>query len=1479
MKLKLTVQRQNQRHNLLVTADGTATVGDIAAALAAAHPTQPGAPVEPASVTLRVVDVTTGGQGRLLDTTTSLIDSGVRSGMQVEVAQRASVTSASRGQAAAVLRIVAGPGAGAEFTLPFGSSRIGRAADNDVVLRDDMVSKYHARITVGEGVEIIDNNSANGILVGGQQVGRLRVSANDVMTLGNTDVSVVQVRRAGTDVPTSTDIQFTRSPTVLSRPEHREVQLPDAPKPRDKGRFPLIAMVAPLIMGVVMFMFTGSPMSVVFVALSPIMMIGTFVDNYIRGKQKERADIKLFTQVVARHRRDLAQDYEKDRTELLKIYPSVTDSWSVAARLGPVLWWRRPEHPEFLQLRLGLGNIPPLVKLVRGGRKDGLPAYEEELDAVLADFAWLEDAPVVADLRSCGALGLCGDRSVLDGVARGVLVQLVTMHSPAEVALACMTSREGVGRWEWLQWLPHTSTPHSPLGELQLASDAATASVLLARVEELIDARAGDAGPAPRGPLKKEEDPELPPVPSVVLLIDDAMVDQARLTRVAERGPDVGVYLIWCATTRAQIPAACRTFLEVDGYGSSVGRVRQGDTITPVQVESVGTTVSDQLGRILAPVLDAGVPIDDSSDLPKSVSMVALTGQELANSPEAVVSRWRENQSIIDRREGARIEPLRRPVSLRAVVGHAGSDVFTLDLKTQGPHALVGGTTGAGKSEFLQAWVLGMAAGHSPDRLAFLFVDYKGGSAFARCLDLPHVVGLVTDLSPYLVRRALTSLRAELRYREHLLNDKAAKDLAELEQRGDPDCAPSLIIVVDEFAALAGEIPEFVDGVVDVAQRGRSLGMHLIMATQRPAGVIKDNLRANTNLRVALRMADEQDSLDVLGEKTAAFFDPSTPGRAAAKTGPGRIVQFQSGYPGAKTPEKAVTTPVAIAEMNFGAGVPWRTPERKVDLSYLDQDIERLVSTMVKASAAEHIPAPRKPWMEELAHVYDLAKLPGHRDDTRLVLGVLDDPDAQAQPVVWYEPDRDGNLAILGAGGSGKTTALRTIAASSVFATRGGGPVWIYALDFASGGLSMLESLPNVGSVIRGDDEERVIRLLRTLRATVDDRARRFQQVSASTITEYRKLANAPDEARVILLVDGMSNFREEYEFSNRSRWFTTFAQIAADGRQLGVHVVMTGDRPSAVPSSISATVQRRIVFRMASEDDYMTLGVPKDVLTAASPPGRGLWGDDEIQLGVLGADPNVAVQARSMELLAEAAKQQVGVKAAPGVAKMPDHVLLSALPVADPQGYPVFAMAEDTLAGVGTEPRGALLVAGPPSSGRTTALLSIAAGVTRHTAAGLSQFITVLVAPNRTRLVGELDWGRVARGDDAIAELADELIEVLSSDATPPGRYAFFVENLTDFTGSMAEDPIDRLVRAALRGDQFVVGEGESSTWGQAWNLAKPFKAARRGLVLVPGEMDTDQLTSTSVGRIRVADFPPGRGFLLGGGVGRKVQVAMSGN
>ncbi|MBE3074399.1 MAG: cell division protein FtsK, partial [Actinobacteria bacterium] len=727
----------------------------------------------------------------------------------------------------------------------------------------------------------------------------------------------------------------------------------------------------------------------------------------------------------------------------------------------------------FLQLRLGQGTLPSRssMKMPAVGRSKA-EAWVE-LATSIEGLSVVSDVPVVVDLLTTGAIGVSGLRSMALPVARSLVLQAVSLHSPAELIVAAFASASSAPDWDWLKWVPHTTSPHSPISATHLTSTALACSELLSELEDLV-ALAGEP----------DQDQARPRPRVLVLVENDAPMERSRLVQLAERGWHQGICVVWLAPAMILLPAACRVFIEVTGnHGDDghVGYVNEGKLVTPVAVDTISLEQTLAAARCLAPLEDSGTPVDDDSDLPRTVSLLTLTGTELARSHRAVIERWGESRSIITG-PFAPASPHRKPGNLRAIVGQSAQGTFSLDLRSDGPHALVGGTTGAGKSELLQAWILGMAAAHSPQRVTFLLVDYKGGSAFRDCVELPHTVGLVTDLSPHLVRRALASLSAELRYREHLLARHRAKDLAELERRGEVDVPPSLVIVVDEFAALVQEVPGFVEGVVNVAQRGRSLGLHLILATQRPAGVIKDNLRANTNLRLALRVADENDSVDVLGSTVAASFDPAVPGRAVSKSGPRGLTPFQTGYAGGWTCDTPPPPEMRVESLSFGAGQVWEPPVTEAELAHDKDDlgptdIQRLVATIGLAARAAELPSPRVPWRPELRPVYDLARLLTAGRDDQLVFGVADDPDHQAQPVVSFNPDKEGNLAVFGAGGSGKSVFLRTIALAAGLAPRGG-PCHVYGIDFGNHALSMLESLPHVGSIVPGADHERLTRLL-----------------------------------------------------------------------------------------------------------------------------------------------------------------------------------------------------------------------------------------------------------------------------------------------------------------------------------------------------------------------------------------------------------------
>jgi S-DNA-T family DNA segregation ATPase FtsK/SpoIIIE len=1467
VKLKFTLQRAGGPTDLEVTADGTSTVGDLARTLVLADPAAEG--IDPGLVTLAAFEA---GGPRVVAPDRAVGESGIRSGTTLQVTPAPDYTGDDA--PAAVLRILSGAHAGTERPLRSGSNIVGRDPGADIVIDDPLVSKRHARINVDAVIEIIDLNSANGLLMGGEQVARTSLGPADVLVLGSTEVSIIPLNRPGATHAASPVVEIVRSPRVVPRYEDAEFTAPKAPRPPAQSRLPVIALIAPLIMGAVLWAFTQSILAVIFIALSPLIMIAAYIDNRVGARKEHKRAVQQFDAGMEHFDGVMLAEQIKERAVRDAEIPALAEALSSLSSWGDLTWTHRPEHPGFLSARLGTGTLPSRATIELSGTDDTLPVFTERLFELRDRFAVIDDVPVVAHLRESGNVGIAGERGQADAAARAFVMQLVATHSPAELVVAAFTSPSTRAAWSWLEWLPHTGAGHSPLDGAHLAANPGTGAALLSRLEGLVEDRAGEGAASARGPIESGDKQQItaPRIPAVVVVVeDDASVDRARLTRLAERGPDAGIHLVWVAPKAGAIPAACRTFLSVDSVAddTAAGLVRRGLSSTPVRVELLDEGSAVAWARVLAPTVDAGTPIDDESDLPRSVSYIDLAGSDIGGDPAAIVDRWRENDSITPR-DGRAPQRRAKEANLRALVGYAGAGALHLDLRTQGPHALVGGTTGAGKSEFLQSWVLGMAAAHSPDRVTFLYVDYKGGSAFADCVDLPHTVGLVTDLSPHLVRRALTSLRAELRYREHLLNRKKAKDLISLERTGDPEAPPSLIIVVDEFAALVNEVPEFVDGVVDVAQRGRSLGLHLILATQRPAGVIKDNLRANTNLRVALRMADAEDSSDILGIPMAAHFDPSIPGRGAAKTGPGRIVPFQAGYVGGWTTGEKPRPQIDIRELDFGAGASWDLPEPEAAAPEDPgpTDIARIVRSVRAAASDLSIPAPRRPWLDELAAAYDLARLPSPRTDEQLLLGVLDDPRSQAQPTAFYEPDRDGNVAIFGTGGSGKSTALRTIAVSAAITPRGG-PVHVYGLDFGASGLRMLEGLPHVGAIISGDDDERVTRLLRMLRDLVDERSARYGDVRAGTISEYRRIAAAPDEARVLVLIDGMGAFRETYEFSGAAMgWFTLFSQIAVDGRQVGVHFVMTGDRPNSLPTSIASTVQKRFVMRLATDEDYLLLGVPKDVLDAASPPGRGMLDGEEIQFAVLGGSANMAVQSRELERLADAMRRQ-GITAAPPVGRLPEHIGIDSLPARTPGGDLVLGLADEDLAPTGVDPRGAFLLAGPPGSGRTTALATIGRALRRADPART----IVHLSPRRTSLALASASGYAGADAAAVAVLADSVADAIERGEL--GSVAILIEGVTEFTGGEAEASLDRLIRVATRADAFVVGEAESSTWSQAWMLAQPFKAARRGLILAPGDIEGDALYGTSLGRVKRSDFPPGRGFTVHQGRATRLQVA----
>ena len=1481
MSLKLSVTTGNGASAIVsVVAVAEASVADVAEHLFRADPTRAGAD-PPVDATLVVTPLSQGVEApaRVVARETAMAATGIRSGDHVDVVATRDAGAIETSAPVATVSVVLGPDAGKVVSLRVGSHLIGRDTEAAVSLTDPLASPRHARLVVGETLEIVDMGSTNGVLLDGAFVTRATLIAGDRLVIGGTELGIEKRVSEEPPVPSTPTVPFTRSPRVVPALPNGEIALPTPPPVPTPRPFPRTALLAPVMLGLTMYLMTGRVISLVFIAMSPLMMMGGFLDNRHHQRKEASARARDFDAALEVGEHELVEAHRREREIRMARSPSTADVCVAVKDLAPPLWTHRAEHEGFLEVRLGVGAIPSALALKMPVLSTAVEGTWERVAELRDRYSGIADVPVMASLRAAGGLGVAGAPAAARAIARAAVVQVAGLHSPMECVIAACVPAGAAREWAWLEWLPHTSSPASPLAGDHVAATRAAAQRLLVGLEEVVAQRSGnDIGaiiPQARGADVRAgrpaatESADVPVLPAILVVVEEgAPADRARLIRLAEKGPDFNVHVLWIARELVSLPAACRSYVEVHqgaAFGAGIaGHVRRGGFDEPVACEALSVTDATELARRLACVEDVGVVIDDGADVPAAVGYLDAHGPESLDSARHE-ARWRA--------EGDAGRGAPRPFTLRALVGHAGDGPFYLDLKAQGPHALVGGTTGAGKSEFLQAWVLGMASAHSPQRVTFLLVDYKGGSAFADCVRLPHCVGLVTDLTPHLVARALASLRAELHFRERLLSAKAAKDLETLAARGDTETPPSLVIVIDEFATLAQEVPDFVDGVVDIAQRGRSLGLHLIMATQRPAGVIKDNLRANTNLRIALRMADEADSSDILGSVAAAAVDPGFPGRAIARTGPGRLATFQSAYAGAHSARGGGGPRIAVRTLALGAGMPWEVPRDPRaaavdDHGSTESDAALVVRALTGAALSCGLPAPRRPWLDQLAALYDattLAREAGHG----AAFGLIDDPARQAQFAAIYDPDRDGNVVVFGGAGAGKSTALRTMGIAAMLG-RGVGPVHVYGIDAAGGGLDMLKPLPSVADVVESDDLERVGRMMVRLVGVVRERSRAFTAARASNLGDYRECSGEPDLPRIVLLIDGYGSFQTDYMNEPcRQQVFSHLREVLGQGRAVGVNVVLSADRLGALHTSIQALLSRTVVLRLNDDAQYGMLGLRTTGLTAQSPPGRGidLASRKEIQMAVLGGTPRIDEQARAVEELA-ATMPRGGPWEVDAIPRMPRVVGLREVPM-DVGGLPVLGIDGTTLAARGFDLDRSIIIAGQAGTGRTAAMAWMATAIRRR----YPRRALVHVTQRRTSIGALQAWTASFTGPSAGDDLLAAWGGTLDGVAEGGSQVIVCLENAQDFGASLADGAFVQAIKRARRNGHLIIGEADTQGW-LTGPLVAELRSARRGLLLAPEAGDAQMLFGVASARMKRADVPPGRGIWVDAGKVATVQI-----
>ncbi|MFI1170333.1 FtsK/SpoIIIE domain-containing protein [Streptomyces melanogenes] len=1364
------------------------------------------------------------------------------------------------------VRAVSGRGAGSVHRLDMGDYRIGLASDGTPQIVRGTPDQPFAALRVGPGgrCRLAPQGAPAPLELDREALDEERSwPIGGQLRVGDSLLELVTPERPDAAVQRSEDgtgWDYNRPPRLRPPVPETRFTLPAPPTQPAKRPLPYITAILPLVMAVAAVLIFGRLYALLFGLLSPVSVVANHYISKRGGRQTYAESLAEYNEKKQRIETDAEEALVAERTARRRGFPDPAAVLLTAVGPRRRLWERRTTDGDFLELRVGTCDQASAVVLTD-------PTRDEHRRKV----SWTAlDVPVTVALREHKVLGISGEGEAARSLARWVTAQAAVLHSPKDLRIYVLTTGQGgEGVWSWIRWLPHVRHQSADV-PATIGTDTETSARRVAELTALIAARTTARLDSP-GTVTRD--------PDVLVVLDGArrLRSLPGVVQILRDGPAVGVHTVCLDAEERLLPEECQAVVVEERDGTlRVGLSGSAD-VHAVRPDVVSADWCRSIARALGPLRDGGGVEDEGAVLPTAARLLDVLALD-SPTPEQVAARWKT---------GGR--------TTSAVVGISLDGAFALDLKRDGPHGLVAGTTGAGKSELLQTIVASLAVANRPDAMTFVLVDYKGGSAFKDCVSLPHTVGMVTDLDAHLVERALTSLSAELRRREHILAEAGAKDIEDYVdlQRREPGRAdlplPRLLIVIDEFASMVRDLPDFVKGLVNIAQRGRSLGIHLLLATQRPSGVVSPEIRANTNLRIALRVTDSAESQDVLTSPEAAGISMSTPGRAYVRLGQNSLVPFQAGRVGGRRPgiaQDSAPAPwvVPLGWSQLGQPLPPRPRAARQQADDAITDLADLVEAIRGANRDLNIAPQHSPWLPALPISLVPDAVPpvpatGAYDLPPVAYGVVDLPEEQAQRPLTLDLATLGHLHVVGSPRAGRSQALRTIAGSAARAYASS-DLHLYGIDCGNGALLALEGLPHCGAIVQRTQPERVARLLSRLTQEVARRQELLAARGAADLPELRG-ALAPEDRppHLLLLLDRWEVFEKtlgEYDAGSLSDAVTA---LLRDGSSVGVHVVLAGDR-SLFGSRISSTTEDKLVLRLNERSEYAMIGVNQRSLPDDIPPGRALRAADkcEVQIALLGPDDSGQAQAAELQRIAAHCRERdahLPDSARPfRVDVLPDRIGYeqASAYLSAPRPGAMWAMAAvggDRLTALGADlaVTPTFLVGGPARSGRSTVLLTMALSLLE---AGTS---VVVGAPRRSPLRGLA--GRP--GVLAVFEGADiDPDELEAALGRAPGGAVVVLDDADLLLQTQAETVLNRIARAGAESGQGLIASGQLERIASAYSgWSADMRRNRQGVLLSPQNVSDGDLIGVKIPRSRLGAARAGRAMMhLGDGVLRTVQI-----
>ncbi|MFL0250730.1 type VII secretion protein EssC [Clostridium neuense] len=1141
---------------------------------------------------------------------------------------------------------------------------IGRNSDCDIAFENSFVSSKHAEIDVYEkNITIKDLRSSNGTFVNGFKVKEKELVPGDVvyilglkiiigkgfLAVNNPDNKVkynekvlkkfikqeVQALNDEEDEVNSDNL-FYRSPRFKRDIERVKIRIDSPPAIGNQDDMPLMLILGPSLAMGMTSLFTGvitlqnvmsthgnimTAMPTLMMSLS--MLLGTVLFPIMskkyetkRRKKKEKLRQEKYRKYLKKVDQRIVEECIHQSKILHENNVTLDECVSRIKLKQRNLWERTYEHKDFLTVRLGLGSIPLEADISYSEKSFSMDddVLKDELYKLVDKPKMLEQVPVTISLLEKWISGLIGERSKVIELIKGIIVQLTALHSYDELKLVFIYDKNEENIWNFVKWLPHVWNKDKTIRYIAENSN---------EVRELSSYCTAEFKKR-KGMGKDKSLEEMGPY-YIVFSMSRELAKKAEIVdMILESKLNYGFSLVALYDELKNLPKECRTIIEL---GDSECKIYDKSDITgkhtDFQPDIFLRQSIDDIAMHLANIkLDS---LDASYSLPK-----VLTFLEMYNVSKIEhlnpLERWRKNDPT---------------ASLEIPLGvDTSGEAFKIDFheRYHGPHGLIAGMTGSGKSELIMTLILSLAVNYHPYEVAFILIDYKGGGMANVFTKLPHLAGTITNLDGAAVNRSLVSIQSELKRRQAIFSETGKKlnvsniDIYKYQklyrEKLVTEPLQHLFIISDEFAELKTQQPEFMNQLVSAARIGRSLGVHLILATQKPSGVVDDQIWSNTRFRICLKVQEKEDSMDVIKRPDAA--ELSLTGRFYMQVGFNELFELgQSAWGGApyypsEQVEKKTYDKVSIID-NLGHTIKeGKINSKKAMIKNPPKQIDEVVKYLDNLAKEEKIKV-RPLWLDPIpsvVYVSNLIKKYGIPKNEKYifnpVIGEIDDPSNQRQLPMTLPITEEGNIVVYGAAGNGKTTFLTTMM-YSLMEDHSPSELNIYILDFASETLNAFSKAPHVGDVILSHESEKVSNLFKMLNKEIENRKKILSEYGGDYISYVTKGSGSKET--IIVIIHNFSAFTEVYDELEDN-----VAYLTREGTKYGIYFVITSANTSAVRYRILQNFKQLYVLQLNDVADYPGVLGSIHGVYPSNYRGRGIFKKDDVyefQTAIVGNRPD----------------------------------------------------------------------------------------------------------------------------------------------------------------------------------------------------------------------------------------------------------------